>query len=135
MTLLDWSNALELGIDLIDSQHKVLLDIMNDLNAQILRGKGKKGCDEALERMHEYTESHFRDEEELMRKSGFPGLKGHKMVHAKFAQRVWEFSQTDVVGDQEKSLEVLLLLQNWLVDHILGPDMLFAHHYKTLNKD
>lgn len=131
MTLLEWSEALALGIEQIDKQHKILLDIMNELNDQILRGKNAEGSLMAVTRLESYTRQHFADEEALMLQTGFPGLKGHKVVHSRFEDRLKSFAASDFGGEPGKALEMLSFLQDWLVDHILGQDLLFAHHYKA----
>lgn len=131
MTLMDWSPALELEVKLIDEQHKMLLDTMNTLNDQILRGKGKQGCSLALQNMRNYTTFHFSDEEGLMRESQFPYLDRHKLLHQTFILETDKFSITDCEADPQKAMQVLSFLRDWMIDHILGPDLIFARYFKT----
>ena len=130
MALLDWTEALELGIPKIDEQHRVLLDTMNNLSSQILHGKSTQGYEAAVLELQAYALFHFKEEEALMRSSGFRHADYHANLHRKFNQETENFATIDVATSPGKALELLLFIQEWLVDHILGIDLIFAKHYK-----
>ncbi|MBU1248766.1 MAG: hemerythrin family protein [Proteobacteria bacterium] len=135
MALLEWSDALELGIPNIDEQHRRLLDTMNTLSSQIQHGKSGQGYAAAVQEMQDYTTFHFMEEETMMRISGFRHADSHASLHQKFIKETEEFAAIDVTNAPGKALELLLFIQEWLVDHILGVDLVFAQHYKESGGD
>ena len=40
-----------------------------------------------------YTLTHFRAEEEVLRKAGYPGLAAHQVEHQKFIAQVSQFAE------------------------------------------
>ena len=133
MLLFPWSAALKLGIETLDNEHKVLVDAMNELHVRLVHGHGRQGCLEALDAMREYAHTHFLHEEALMAETGFPRLAGHRDQHRRFAERVEGMNAVCLAPEAATAEAEALLtyLRDWLMDHILGSDMLFAAHYKA----
>ncbi len=134
MSLLKWTKALEVGIEAIDVQHGWLLDAMNELSHYILRGQDKQGFIDAAEKINDYVVYHFEAEERLMQKSNFQGMEAHVREHKKFAAAAASFTAENFKSSPQKSHELLIYLQGWLVDHIMGTDMIFATHYRATMK-
>lgn len=129
--LMEWSDALVIGIPEIDEQHKTLLDILNKLNAQILHGHSEEAVERALQKMRDYSVLHFEREEGLMAETGFPGLERHARLHKAFVDKLDEFAAARQGTEApEAARRVLSFLLDWLVDHILGADVVFARFYQ-----
>ena len=65
--LFHWSDDFSINIQEIDEQHKVLVDLLNQLHVAIREHHGKTTSREILNRLAEYTRTHFLLEESLMR--------------------------------------------------------------------
>lgn len=75
MTYLKWTEDLDTGIEVIDKQHRRLVEYLNELNTAINAGD-KAGVNHVLEELIDYTLSHFSFEEELIERSGWiPALQ------------------------------------------------------------
>ena len=120
MAYLNWSKDLDTGIEVIDKQHRRIVDYINELEASI--GKADVATvNHVLTSLVDYTMSHFSFEEELQERSGYPFVKAHKRVHEIFVKRVAEF-QTRAANGENVAAEILTMLQTWLINHIKGDD-------------
>lgn len=118
------------GIDLIDSEHKILFEIMDDarkvINAEFLHDK----YDEIvaiINQLRDYTKKHFRDEEEYMESINYKGLATQKLAHEAFIDKLSEINMDEVDDNQQEYLEDLMkYLVGWLINHILKMDKLIG---------
>jgi len=120
MAYLHWSQDLDTSIEVIDKQHRRLVEYLNELNTAIAEGD-RKGVKHVLDELIDYTLSHFSFEEELMEKAGYPFFRAHKRVHDIFTKRVGEFLKRAEQGD-DVAPEIHSMLKIWLINHIKGDD-------------
>jgi len=120
MAYLHWSNELDTGIEIIDKQHRRIIDLINELQGAHESGDPKV-IDHVLGELVDYTLSQFSFEEELQEKANYPFYKAHKRVHEIFTKRVAEFQQR-ANGGENVAPELLAMLKIWLVNHIKGDD-------------
>ncbi|MBU1213772.1 MAG: bacteriohemerythrin [Gammaproteobacteria bacterium] len=120
MAYLHWSNDLDTGIEVIDKQHRRIVDLINELNSANESGDTAV-INHVLGELVDYTLSHFSFEEELQEKANYPFSKAHKRVHEIFTKRVDEFQQR-AAGGENVAPELLSMLKIWLVNHIKGDD-------------
>ena len=129
MPLITWTDRLSVGIPAIDSQHRTLVDMINQLHEAHRRGEGRAVLDDILAAMADYARLHFRDEEALMAAAGYPKLAEHKRLHEEFGTRLIVLQarqrRSTPVG---LSLEVMSFLREWLVEHIEGVDKHYVPH-------
>ena len=114
------------GISFIDKEHKELFRIIgevNDLVKDEMKPDKYDGIVDLLEQLKDYTEYHFRDEEEHMKAVNYAGLEIQKLQHEAFIDRLCEVNLSDVDEGQQEYLEELLgFLTGWLINHILKMD-------------
>lgn len=120
MAYLHWSNELDTGIEVIDKQHRRIVDLINELNTAN-EGGDTAVINHVLGELVDYTMSHFSFEEELQEKANYPFYKAHKRVHEIFTKRVAEFQKRAASGENVAP-ELLAMLKIWLVNHIKGDD-------------
>jgi hemerythrin-like metal-binding protein len=126
--LISWTPQLSVGIDSIDSQHKRLIDLINELHAAMMSGKGADVLSKTLDGLASYTATHFSYEENLMRQTGFSGFTAHCAEHAKLIDSVRKLQQERRSGKTAISLDVMKFLRQWLRDHIAGMDRAYTQH-------
>ena len=123
MPLLQWKEKHSVGIAEIDAQHKQLFAMMNELNEAMATEKAKDVLEAILERLVNYTATHFITEERLMKEHGFVGHGSHHLIHEQLAAKVREFQADYRQGRVAMSIDVMHFLMEWLDQHILGTDM------------
>jgi hemerythrin len=121
-----WKPEYSVGVFIIDEQHKVLIELLNDLeNLKSIDEKSQENQESKssiLQRLDQYTKIHFITEEELMRIYGYDDLENHKKLHARFSEKVEAFN--NFYHDDKMFLfdNVYNYLEGWLLKHIQGED-------------
>jgi hemerythrin len=125
----NWDPAYSVGIEVIDHQHKRLLQYINELEAAKIyaTAESRQKVQEILEKHSSYTISHFSFEEKLMEDAGYTLLEPHKRVHEAFIERVGFFKERHKNGE-DIGKQLAFELQIWLLNHIKQED----HDYKTI---
>lgn len=125
-----WDSRLDTGIDVIDAQHKRIVDYINDL--EIAKIKGDKVMTmEVIEQLIDYTQSHFGFEESMLEEAGYKFLKPHKKVHELFIKRVTEFTMRAAKGEDIAD-ELHSMLAKWLLNHIANEDRDYSDTVKNM---
>ena len=74
--LWQWDESLSVGINVIDAQHKRIVQYINELATA--RDNGDRATiGKVLDGMIDYTVTHFAFEESLMERAGYPILREH----------------------------------------------------------
>jgi hemerythrin len=126
MALINWSPMLAVGVTEIDEQHKVLVQLVNQLNDAMHAGQGKAALQQVLNELVRYTQYHFGTEERLMAQHGYVNSDAHKGEHQRFIKDVAAFKQKFDSGNAMISSEIMNFLRDWLAKHIMGSDKTFA---------
>ncbi len=124
-----WTSDLDTGIDVIDHQHRRIVDFINDLEAAQARGDKQK-VTSVINDCIDYTMSHFAFEESLQEEAGYQYCKPHKKVHELFARKVSEYQQRMELGDDIAD-ELHSMLTRWLINHIKHDDADYVSAVKT----
>ncbi|MBI5900542.1 MAG: bacteriohemerythrin [Rhodocyclales bacterium] len=123
-TPLTWNDSYAVGVPELDDQHRRLLELINQVGDDY--GPRNAFTDglfrEVLSDLFEYTQVHFRAEEDHLRKIAYPGIEAHAREHGALTERVMEFILAAQGGTQDRQAIHNFLL-TWLVSHILEADM------------
>lgn len=129
--LMEWDASFNTGIVEIDNQHRQLVDMLNRLNGAMAHGEGASVLGNIFDELKAYTISHFGTEEKLFDETGYPGAEQHKQIHANLLEKVIELESDFKSGRVTMSREILMLLKDWLQNHIKGVDMEYVDHLKA----
>ncbi len=114
------------GVEMIDREHEKLFQIINDIYKLVEEEYSADRYDEVLgllDRLEEYTQTHFSHEEELMEQNDFPELEFQRNAHVSFIERLSDRDMGESMADPREFLEGLLdYLFAWLGNHILRHD-------------
>lgn len=131
MSLIEWNNDLSVGVEKIDSQHKMLIMMINGLNEAMAKGKGRDVLGKIIEGLLSYTQAHFSLEEGFFERTKYPGREPHEQEHENFTRKVSEFRDGFNSGKLGVSVEVMNYLSFWLRDHINGTDKKYTAHFNA----
>ena len=120
MSYMKWTSDLELGIEVIDNQHRRIVEYINDLHQAIDR-QSRAEVGEVLEQLVEYTMSHFAFEESLLDEAGYVHSKPHKRMHKLFSRKIGEYQERLEQG-HDVAEELHDMLARWLLTHIRRDD-------------
>jgi len=121
--LITWDDSFSVGIDAIDEEHKVIVDIVNRLNNAMAEGKGTEAMETIFKELKTYVVKHFENEERLFDAHGYPQTREHKKLHAELIEKATQLEKDFKSGKITISSEVMRFLKDWLTSHIKGEDM------------
>lgn len=128
MTLVTWDDNAATGIGTVDMQHKELFELINRLHEELEKGRAGTALHDALDDLKGYVKYHFKHEESVMEKSGYPGLAAHRQLHKGFLEKVLVLEDTPDSHLVEALKELEAYLLEWLMEHINNQDKAFAKH-------
>lgn len=130
--LIEWSDDLSVGIEEIDEQHKVLVDLLNEFHTAIQAHKGSEVASQILKRLGDYTRIHFAVEESIMRLLDYPDYEDHKVEHDALIEQLTELTTKLESGKKSVNFELLHFLKVWLAKHIQESDKQYTPHFISM---
>ena len=117
---MEWNESYNIGIDVIDKQHRQILDYINALEE--IRGTGQRDrIKEVLNDLIDYTQSHFSFEENLLEQVSYQYLPSHRGIHELFVKRLNDYRLKFEKGESIEN-DLYRLLSKWLINHIQHDD-------------
>lgn len=128
MAFLDWSDTFKVGVSIIDTDHKKLVDLINNLYAAMMAGKGRELLGSTLKELVNYTDYHFKNEENLMRVHTYEKYTEHKAVHDDLRKKATDLLTAYNSGNTNMTVQVAEFLKGWILHHISERDRHLAAH-------
>ena len=124
--MFEWKPQYSVNIGSIDGQHQNLFRIAEELYAAMSAGRGKAALSRILDRLVQYTVTHFAHEERLLPIHGYPDLAAHQAQHQALTKQVLTFQADFDAGRTALTVQVLHFLKDWLQQHIATSDQKYA---------
>lgn len=128
-----WSPDLETGNAVIDSEHKQLIQALNQLMDACGKGAGRTEIQKTTKFLEAYTAKHFAHEEQLQKQYAYPDAVNHKRYHEDFKKVV-----ANLAAELQKDGPTIALvgkvnssIGGWLLNHIKREDVKVAAHIKS----
>ena len=126
-----WKREYDTGIVMVDRQHRVLVELINNLEEAYNQKEEKEILRETIIKLVDYTKFHFKFEENHMIQFGYRKIVGHQKLHRNFTDQVVAILEHLKKDDFENLTEdILTFLKKWLIDHILKQDKAYGYFYK-----
>jgi len=127
--LLVWDSTCSVGVDEFDRAHQHLFAIGNRLIQAVLDGHALEVIRPVIDELIDYTEQHFRSEEDLLQRAGYPDYAAHRAEHHRLMNDVQLFKSRYIAGEVRPS-EVSLFLIEWIQHHVKETDMAYSGHLR-----
>lgn len=121
-----WNERYNLGVDIIDREHKKLFSILNklfDIGQQ--EEKSQWVCQEAIKYFKDHAVQHFIDEEIYMASINYPEIAIHKRIHTNFREITLPALEKELELNeysQDAVNHFLGVCAGWLIGHTLIED-------------
>ncbi|SHK40724.1 diguanylate cyclase (GGDEF) domain-containing protein/hemerythrin-like metal-binding domain protein [Marinobacter antarcticus] len=128
-----WNQNFETGIEKIDEQHKVLVEILNRLAWHCASSTSELECRHVLDELLSYAAYHFKAEEKVWETAlGMQEMvQNHHDGHQMFFVQIQMYRSSD--EPEEKVMgDLFNYLTRWLASHILESDRRMALTLKAL---
>ncbi|MGI5173482.1 hemerythrin family protein [Treponema sp. OMZ 840] len=131
-----WDSSYDVGIEIVDKQHRHLVALMNGLYNACIGEKAEldQKFKDVMRELVDYVLVHFKDEEKLMQGINYPKFKEHKQKHEDFVKEILGSVNAYANGKMFVPNAFVRFLRDWLFDHILINDKELARYYFSLTK-
>ena len=125
-----WIDEYNIGIEKIDEQHKFLVGVINELYNAFMNRQHKEKMQNIIKELDDYTDFHFKTEEDYFQRFGYAEKDEHIREHNYFREKIGEFKQDFKNTESALTFSVLNFLRNWLINHIQGTDQKYVSFLK-----
>lgn len=125
---IDFDDSLRTGIEEIDEQHAMLIELYNELDEALWKGKANRQMELILARLVKYTKTHFAMEEAVLEATGYPDLAQHQFEHQRLAERLRQYVVRYKRSQERISADMLDFVRRWIMSHIMECDMAYVGH-------
>ena len=124
--LIVWKPEYELGIPVVDEQHRGIVSTINSLFFGMQHKHGESMLTPIANMVLDYTRIHFEIEEEFIDKCGFPGIDRHHLLHKELIDELQQSGKKSILN--KDSFQFMDFLKKWWVDHICDKDRQFRDY-------
>lgn len=134
--MFSWNDNYSVGITEIDNQHKLLINLFNeifekrdnelDLNEKII----------ACEKFLNFAKWHFKCEFKYMTELKYSEIKEHLIEHSRIIKSLQDLKNgIDRFYDDNFLSELIIILKKWFISHLTMEDQKLYNHLKNNNFD
>ena len=133
LMVFDWTEDLSLDIDVIDLQHKAIVQQLNRLADALENDRNKDELRNLVNSLEDSIFKHFAEEERLMKQFNYPGFLEHREIHADFVRELASLRSQILIADITPALLQFFAggVESWISEHILGLDKAMAEFIKA----
>jgi len=115
--IVKWNPEFYTGIDRIDFEHKIFLELVNSFRFAINKGMSAAELNRIISEIEKYAEFHFISEENFMFRINYPDFTSHQNDHFELLEQfnLTKYTFTDYLQFHE-------FLCNWFVHHTIEVD-------------
>jgi hemerythrin len=128
MSLIEWKDEFNLGIEEVDSEHRVLVALINALHDAMLAGVGRADVVEGISEIYTLVSAHFEREEAFMRETRYMAYAEHKEDHEVLLDDLREIIDQIRSGGGYAEERLSADLQFWFSDHFSTHDARLHQH-------
>ena len=124
--LIVWKPGYELGIQIIDEQHRGIVSIINSLFYGMTHKHGQSMLLPIADMVYDYTRIHFEIEEDFLKKCHFPSIDNHESLHKDLIDELHQFRRVNIL--KKDPFQFMDFLKKWWIDHICDKDWQFRDY-------
>jgi hemerythrin len=122
---LSWSKKMSVGNETIDSEHKKILDLVNEVD-NVIKTKDCVLYARALNMLEEITRSHFEHEKKIAHAIDFPFEEHdleHRYILGEFQVLKDKLAENQGRWSESVAEHYYMFLSTWAIDHVMEDDM------------
>ena len=122
MALIQSNEALQVGVRQFDQEHCQLIEIINQFHSAVKTGKGIAAVGPTLQKLTDFAQEHFDNEENLLVLHDYPELEQHRAAHREIIMHLQSMGSNFVQSSTTLQYETLQFLLDWLLNHTRDVD-------------
>jgi hemerythrin-like metal-binding protein len=127
---INWTEENNIGIKIIDEQHRGIISAINSLYYFIQIGHKKDIIQPTIITLEQYIKIHFYTEEALMKEAGYPDIAEHVRIHQSWIKES-KIIFYEALNNQDTT-RLLKFLKDWWMKHIQHEDTKYIPYMKKL---
>ena len=135
MSLLNWSELYSVHNEMLDSQNKILFELFRKLYDICMNNRDDVEYLPVVDELLKYTAEHFLTEEKYMQEMNYIDIEKHIKLHNEFTRNIVVLKYTYEAKNIELCLDLILLILNWIHDHVIGEDKKFVNYVDSLQQE
>ena len=128
MSLIEWSDEFNLGIDEVDSEHRALVALINALHDAMSAGAGRADVIDGISQIHALVAAHFAREEAFMRELRYMAYAEHKEDHEVLLDDLGDMIERARCDGDYDDARLSADLQYWFSEHFRTHDARLHQH-------
>lgn len=130
--LIVWDDTYDLGVAVINEQHKKMIGIINELYHAIQSSTERTNLPDIITELTEYADYHFATEEKFFEECKFEGAAHHKQSHESYRKMIQNFLIDYHNDESVLPLNMMKFLGDWWSDHIRGEDRGYVECFRSM---
>ena len=126
MAFIEWSEGLQIGVDAMDTEHRALVDAINQLEASLHAAEERSRTIQLVARVARESLAHFASEEAAMANARYPGAALHALKHQHMAAQILSFLTRYSRDTSALNGHMLKFLSDSLAHHIRNEDAILG---------
>lgn len=127
--LLVWSEKLEVGIPIIDEQHRTIVSTMNSLYFMLSKNLFNESIMHISQIVAHHIQLHHFTEEYVLKQANYSGLDAYRILHREceldLTAAIRKTSQA-YAQNAARSDELMVFMKNYWLNHICKEDRKYA---------
>jgi hemerythrin len=121
----EWKAAYETGHQRIDFEHRIFLDLICQIEAELTADAPVEKISRRLTELYKYADFHFFSEEGIMLDLSFPEYDLHRKIHLALLDELSRFILSMSI-DLIRQDDLIGFLVNWFSNHTAREDIKIA---------
>ena len=128
-----WKPEFNLGIPIIDEQHRGIVSTINSLHFGLQNYHTKEMLFPVIDMMYDYTHIHFKIEEYFLERIDFPNAQRHHELHLGLAAELAKMGRRSVL--EKDPYKFMDFLKQWWIAHIRSEDLIFRNYVLSITDE
>ena len=127
--LIVWSEKLEMGIPIIDEQHRTLVSTMNSLYYLLSKNLFNESILHLSRIVVNHMQLHHLTEEYILKQAKYPDIEGHRVQHRQSEYDMMEAVRKTTQAYEKntaRSDELMAFMKSYWLNHICKEDRKYA---------
>ena len=122
----EWEDRFSVDVPELDEFQKTLFEKFNILIDMKQKKLDAKAVTNMISEINDYTKLYFSTEERILKQQKYPDLESHSKAHRQFIKSAIALRREMAEEVSTQSIDAVLELRDWLVDHIETSDALYV---------
>jgi hemerythrin-like metal-binding protein len=129
MDLLAWDDKYSVKVAEIDTQHKQMFHLINNLFHAMEKSKAPEQIQPILKGFIDYADFHFTTEEKYFTQFNYPDKDAHILAHRSYSAKIQELLNESTADKVLVSTKLMDFVEDWWIQHVTGMDQKYAQFF------